>query len=100
VLVFVDTKVDPKGLTLDELWEVWEEETKAALGAMEVGKIVSLYKVPGQRRVIGILDVESTDELDQITMAGLPMAEYLAFEQVLPVREYASFAEDIRQRWE
>jgi muconolactone D-isomerase len=100
VLVFVDTKVDPKGLTLDELWEVWEEETKAALGAMEVGKIVSLYKVSGQRRVIGILDVESTDELDQITMAGLPMAEYLAFEQVLPVREYASFAEDIRQRWD
>ncbi len=67
---------------------------------MEVGKIVSLYKVSGQRPMIGILDVESTDELDQITMAGLPMAEYLAFEQVLPVREYASFAEDIRQRWE
>jgi muconolactone D-isomerase len=50
--------------------------------------------------VIGILDIESTDELDQITMAGLPRAEYLAFEQVLPVQEYASFAEDIRQRWE
>jgi muconolactone D-isomerase len=96
----VDTKVDPEGLTLDELWEVWEEETKTALGAMEVGKIVSLYKVSGQRRVIGILDIESTDELDQIIMSGLPRAEYLAFEQVLPVREYASFAEDIRQRWE
>ncbi len=61
---------------------------------------MSLYKVSGQRRVIGILDVESTDELDQIIIAGLAMAEYLAFEQVLPVREYASFAEDIRQRWE
>ena len=41
----MDTKVDPEGLTLDELWEVWEEETKAALGAMEAGKIVALYKV-------------------------------------------------------
>jgi hypothetical protein len=49
--------------------------------------------------VIGILDIESTDELDQIIMAGLPRAEYLTFEQVLTVREYASFAEDIRQRW-
>lgn len=67
---------------------------------MEAGKIVSLYKVSGQRRVIGTLDVDSTDELDQIIMAGLPMAEYLTFEQVLPVREYASFAEDIRRRWE
>jgi muconolactone D-isomerase len=96
----VDTEVDPEGLTLDELWEVWEEETKAALGAMEAGKIVALYKVSGQRRVIGVLDAESTDELDQIIMAGLPMAEYLTFEQVLPVREYASFAEGIRRRWE
>jgi muconolactone delta-isomerase len=87
-------------LSLDELWEVREEETKAALGAMEAGKIASLYKVSGQRRVIGVLDVESTDELDQIIMAGLPMAEHLTFEQVLPVREYASFAEDIRRRWE
>lgn len=96
----MDIKVDPKGLSLDELWKVWEEETKAALGAMEAGKIVALYKVSGQRRVIGVLDAESTDELDQIIMAGLPMAEYLTFEQVLPVREYASFAEDIRRRWE
>lgn len=96
----MDIKVDPKGLSLDELWEVWEEETKAALGAMEAGKIVALYKVSGQRRVIGVLDAESTDELDQIIMAGLPMDEYLTFEQVLPVREYASFAEGIRRRWE
>jgi len=55
--VFVDIKVDPTGLPLDELWE---EETKAALEAMEEGKIVSLYKVYGQRRVIGVLDVFST----------------------------------------
>jgi muconolactone D-isomerase len=67
---------------------------------MEASKIVALYKVSGQRRVIGVFDVESTDEMDQIIMAGLPMAEHLTFEQVLPVREYAAFAEDIRRRWE
>jgi muconolactone D-isomerase len=50
--------------------------------------------------VVGVLDVESTDELDQTIMAGLPMAEYLTFEQVFPVREYASFAKGIRRRWE
>ena len=63
-------------------------------------KIVALYKDSGQRRVIGLLDVESTDELNQIIMAARPMAEYLTFEQVLPVRQYASFAEDMRRRWE
>ncbi len=67
---------------------------------MDAGKIVALYKVSGQRRVIGVLDVESTYELDQIIMADLPVAEYLTFEQVLPVRQYAAFGEDIRRRWE
>jgi len=94
-------KVDPerKLSSPDKLWEVWEEETKAALGALEVGKLVALYKVSGQRRVLAVSDVESTDELDQITMACLPMAHYLGFEQVLSVREYTAFAEDIRNRW-
>lgn len=66
---------------------------------MEAGKIVSLYKVTGQKRVLAIMDVDSADELDQILMAGLPMAEYLNYEQVLPLREYTAFAEDIRNRW-
>ena len=101
MLVFTDIKVDPKRelSSLNELWEVWEEETNAALGALEAGKLVALYKVSGQRRVLAVFDVESTDELDQIIMAGLPMAHYLEFEQVLPVREYAAFAEDVRNRW-
>ncbi len=47
MLVFVDIKVGPEGLTLDELWEVWEEETKASLRAMEEGKTVTLYKASG-----------------------------------------------------
>jgi muconolactone delta-isomerase len=66
---------------------------------MKAGKVVSLYKVTGQKRVLAIMDVDSADELDQILMAGLPMAEYLNYEQVLPLREYTAFAEDIRNRW-
>jgi muconolactone D-isomerase len=66
---------------------------------MEAGKNVSAYKVSGQRRVIGIVDVESHDELDQILMAGLPIAHYVEIE-ALPVREYTAFASDVRQRWE
>jgi muconolactone D-isomerase len=49
--------------------------------------------------VLAIMDGDSADELDQILMAGLPMAEYLNYEQVLPLREYTAFAEDIRNRW-
>jgi hypothetical protein len=39
-------------------------EAKAALGAMEAGKVVALYKAAEERRVksefFGVLDVEST----------------------------------------
>lgn len=99
MLFFVDFRVNPKDLSLDELWDEWEKEAEAALEAMEAGKVVALYKVSGQRRVVGVLDVESTDELDQIIMAGLPIAHHLEIAEVLPVREYAAFAEDLRQRW-
>jgi muconolactone delta-isomerase len=98
MLFFVDFRVNPKELSLDELWDIWEKEAEVALGAMEAGKILSLYKVSGQRRVVAIVDVESTDELDQILMAGVPIAHYVEIE-ALPVREYTAFAEDVRQRW-
>src|SRR5438270_4113 len=98
MLVFVDFRVNPKELSLDELWDEWEKETEAALEAMEAGKIVSAYKVSGRRRVLAVLDVESTDELDQIIMAGLPIAHNLEIAEILPVREYAAYASDVKRR--
>jgi muconolactone delta-isomerase len=99
MLYFVNIRVKTEGLSLDELWDIWEPETEAALGAKGAGKVVDLYKVSGQRRVLVIMDVDSNDELDQILMAGLPMAHELEMEEVLPLRAYEDFAEDIRNRW-
>ena len=48
MLVFVDLRVDPKGMTQDELWEAWEEEANAALAAKGAGTVLNLYKVCGQ----------------------------------------------------
>ena len=100
VLVFVDVRVDPKGMSQEELWEAWEEEAEAALAAREAGTVVGLYKVSGQRRVLAVLDVESHDELDRIWMGALPMARYLELKDVLPIREYEAFADDVRRRWQ
>jgi muconolactone delta-isomerase len=99
MLFFIKVRVEPKNLALEDLWNIWEKEAEAALGAKVAGKIVALYKVSGQRRVIGIVDVGSHDELDQIFMAGLPMAHHLELEEILPVRPYEGFAEDIKRRW-
>jgi muconolactone delta-isomerase len=82
VLIFVDVRVDTKGLSQDGLWEAWEEEANAVLAAKDAGKVVALYKVCGQRRILVLLDVESPDELDQIWMAALPMARYLELKEV------------------
>ena len=32
-------------------------------------------------------------------MTGLPIAHNLEIAEILPVREYTAFAEDLRQRW-
>lgn len=68
-----------------------------AVEALQAGKILSLYKVSGQRRVVGIVDAESHDELDQILMT-LSIAHCVDVE-AYPVREYTAFAQDLRSRW-
>jgi len=50
--------------------------------------------------VLAILDVKSHDELDQNWIAALPMARHLELKEVLPVREYEAFADDVRRRWQ
>jgi muconolactone D-isomerase len=99
MLFFFSVRVDHTGVSFDELWDEWEKEVDAAQGAVAAGKIKDIYKVSGQRRVIGVLDVDSHEELDKIVMAGLPMTHMLTFEEIVPVREYAGFADDVRKRW-
>jgi hypothetical protein len=50
------------------MWDVWEKEAEAAIAAKSSGKIVNLWKVAGQRRVLAVVDAESHDEMDQIFM--------------------------------
>ena len=99
MLFFVNVRIDPKGLSLEELWDVCEKEAQAAIAAKAAGKIVNLWKVAGQRRVLAVVDVELHDEMDRIFMAALPLAHNLEFEQILPIREYERFAADVGARW-
>src|SRR5579864_5669580 len=100
MLYFFKVRVEPKDWSFDEMWNWWEKEAEAALAAKASGKMVALYKVVAQRRVIGIIDAASHDELDQLFMAVLPIAHNLELEEVLPIREYESFASDVRRRWQ
>ena len=100
MLYFVDIEVDAKGLWIDELWALWDEEVSAAQEAKDGGMINSLYKVAGQRRVVGVLDVPDHETLDRVFMAGLPMADHLVIREIAPVRQYFDFGADIKARWQ
>jgi len=57
--------------------QIWEKEADVTLKAKAEGRIVALYKVVGQRRVLIVIDVESHDEIDQALMAVMPLAHTL-----------------------
>ena len=78
-------------MKLDEVWDLEIEESKAAKDGF---KILSMYKVAGQRRVIAIVEIESAEDLDRVILARLPMREVLEFEAIWPLRTFESFLED------
>ena len=52
-------------MSTDRLWEVWNDEAKAALGAKEAGAVVDLWKVAGERVVFALCDFPDGDGLDR-----------------------------------
>jgi muconolactone delta-isomerase len=99
LLYFSKLRIEPRGLTQDQLWDLWEVGADTAQNTIAAGgPVVSLYKVVGQRRVIVINDVESPDDMDRILMAS-PLSAHLEVEDFFPLRPYADFAEDVRRRW-
>lgn len=83
-----------------DLFTIWAEEAKAALGAKAAGVVVDLWKVVGERRVFAIVDVDSPDTLDRITL-DLPImkqhGQHVEIE-VKSIRRYEDFAADVTSR--
>jgi muconolactone D-isomerase len=77
------------------LEEVWDMEVKEGPAASEHFKIVAMYKVAGQKRVLAIVDMESPEALDRAVFR-LPMREYLEFEAIWPLRTFEEFLEDCK----
>ncbi|QMS86172.1 hypothetical protein HUN01_00645 (plasmid) [Nostoc edaphicum CCNP1411] len=102
MLFYVQMRWNIEGrLSEDELWNLEAEEAdfNAQKETKDSGLVVGLYKVAAQRRVIGIVNVDSIEELDRTAMGRLPMREYLEFEQVLPLRAYEGFIEDVKAHY-
>ncbi|MDQ3096381.1 MAG: muconolactone Delta-isomerase family protein [Actinomycetota bacterium] len=100
MLFYVQMKWNHEGrISLEELWDIEAAEAEHAQETVESGMCVGIWKVAAQKRVIAVVDVEDTDELDRTALGRLPMREYLEFEVVWPLRDYLGFAEDVRKHY-
>ena len=101
MLFYVQMKWAHEGrISLEELWEIEQEEAEHAQETVTSGFCVGIWKVAAQKRVIAIIDSPDAEELDRTALGRLPMREYLEFEVVWPLRDYLGFAEDVKKRYQ
>jgi muconolactone delta-isomerase len=98
VLFFVRFDVtQPANVSNSDLVATWQREAAAALGAMEAGAVTHLWKVSGQRVVLGVIDLPSAEDLDR-ALASLPIIREMGpgvKTTAYPIYDYATFAEDL-----
>ncbi len=98
MLFFVRFDVtQPANVTNQDLVAIWRREAEAAIGAMDAGAVPHLWKVAGQRVVLGVVDVPSAEDLDR-ALAGLPIIREMGAgmkTEALPIFDYRTFAEDL-----
>ena len=93
-------RIDAPHLSIDELWDVWSDGSEIAeKSAGPSGAVKAIYKVAGERKVVVINEVDNHDDLDRIMMTA-HLSQFMTIEQLLPLREYSSFANDLRSSWE
>jgi muconolactone D-isomerase len=101
MLYHVDFHVEyPASMSQKDFLSIWAREAEAALGAVKAGVVVGLWKCAGTRRVIGIVNVDGPDTLDQILL-DLPIMKELGQHvrvDVTPLRRYEDFAADVNKR--
>lgn len=102
MLFYVQMKWNYQGrISQDDLWALEAKEgthAQSQKGQTNTPlKVVGIYKVASQHRVIAIVEVENADDLDRNSMGELPMKEYLEFEHVWALRDYDVFMDDVKK---
>lgn len=102
MLFYVQMKWNYQGrISQEDLWTLEAKEGEHAQSqegqTKDPVKVIGIYKVASQHRVITIVDAVSADALDRNSMGELPMKEYLEFEHVWALRDYDTFMEDVKK---
>jgi muconolactone delta-isomerase len=95
VLFFVRFDVtQPNSVSNADLVAIWRREAAAALAAIDAGAVKHLWKVAGQRVVLGVIDLPSAEDLDA-ALASLPIIREMGGgvrTEAFPIYDYATFA--------
>jgi len=90
----------PEGLSNKDFFEIWRQESVAAIEAVKAGAIKNIWKVAGEYQIIAVLDVDSGDQIDEI-LHSLPIWR-LGYAHIVPklswkpLREYENWAEQLK----
>jgi muconolactone delta-isomerase len=87
----------PANVSNDELIAIWIREAEAAVGAMDAGAVPHLWKIAGQRVVIGVVDAPTAEDLDH-ALGGLPIIREMGpgmKTEAWPIYDYRTFADDL-----
>jgi muconolactone D-isomerase len=98
MLFFVRFDVtQPANVSNEGLVATWIREAEAAVGAMDAGAVPHLWKVAGQRVVLGVVDAPTAEDLDR-ALAGLPIVREMGAGvkiEAWPIYDYRTFAADL-----
>jgi muconolactone D-isomerase len=98
MLFFVRFDVtQPANVSNKDLVKTWIREAEAAIGAMDAGAVPHLWKVAGQRVVLGVVDAPTAEDLDR-ALGGLPIIREMGpgvKTEALPIYDYKTFAADL-----
>jgi muconolactone D-isomerase len=98
MLFFVRFDVtQPANVTNESLIATWIREAEAAIGAMDAGAVPHLWKVAGQRQVLGVIDLPTAEDLDR-ALGGLPIIREMGpgmKTEAWPIYDYRTFAVDL-----
>jgi muconolactone delta-isomerase len=89
----------PDAMPAADFYAAWLEEAEPSLAAIDAG-VLQLFKVAGADEAVGIMSVESSDQLDAIY--GLPLwasgnGHLVASIEWTPLRAHADWVEDLRR---
>ncbi|BAZ89963.1 MULTISPECIES: muconolactone Delta-isomerase family protein [Cylindrospermopsis] len=97
MLYHLDFRVEYPGMTQKDLFLIWTKEADAALKVNDSGVAVDLWKCVGSHRLIAIVDVPTTDALDQI-LFDLPIMRKVGQHvhvDVTSLKVYEDFTTDV-----